>query len=69
MLNDSHTVVERFDVLASSHRDFAYPTTGVLVGDTFVLVAASYADRPRRDGVAAQHGDIYIHQLLLTPDG
>ncbi len=65
VLNDSRTAVERFEVLARDHPDFAYPTTGVLVGNTLVLVASSYADRPRRDGALAQHGDIYIHELPL----
>ncbi len=69
VLNDSRTAVERFDVLARGHRDFAYPTTGVLVGDTLVLVASSYADRSRRDGALAQHGDIFIHELSLTEEG
>ncbi len=69
VLNDSRTAVERFDVLARGHRDFAYPTTGVLVGDTLVLVASSYADRSRRDGALAQHGDIFIYQLPLTVGG
>ncbi len=65
VLNDSHTAVDQFEVLARGHPDFAYPTTGVLVADSLVLVASSYADTPGREGVEAQHGDIFIHQLPL----
>jgi len=66
-LDDSGTSVTGVTVLAEGHADFAYPTTGVLVGDALVFVASSYADQPRRTGVAAQHGDVFIHTVPVRP--
>lgn len=65
VLNEERTAVDRFDVLARDHPDFAYPTTGVLVEDSLVFVASSYADRPRRPGIEAQHGDVFVHEVSL----
>jgi sugar lactone lactonase YvrE len=62
-LDDDETRVIRSTVLAEGHPDFAYPTTGVMVGDTLVFVASSYADRPRQPGVTEQHGDVFIHAV------
>lgn len=64
-LDDDETRVIRSTVLAEGHPDFAYPTTGVMVGDTLVFVASSYADRPRQSGMAAQHGDVFIHAVPI----
>jgi hypothetical protein len=64
-LNESLDAVVRFEVLAEGHPDFAYPTTGVVVGDALVFVATSFADSPRDPESARQHGDVLIHRLLL----
>lgn len=53
------------DTLRADHPDFAYPTTGVLVGDTLVYVATSYADHPRRPDAKRQHPDVVIGRLPL----
>lgn len=64
-LDDTETRVTGAIVLAEGLPDFAYPTTGVLVGDTLVFVASSYADVPRQPGVADQHGDVFIHAVAI----
>jgi hypothetical protein len=64
-LNESLDAVERVEVLADGHPDFAYPTTGVLRGDALIFVATSFADSPRNPEVGEQHGDVLIHQVSL----
>jgi len=64
-LNSALTAVDRVETLAQGDPDFAYPTTGVLVGDRLVFVATSYADIPRRPEVAEQHADVLIHEVAL----
>lgn len=64
-LDDSETRVTGSTVLAEGHADFAYPTTGVVVDDTLVFVASSYADRPRQAGITDQHGDVFIHAVSI----
>jgi hypothetical protein len=58
--------VTRVEVLAEGDPDFDYPTTGVLVGDTLVFVATSFADIPRNAGTIDQHPDVLIHYLPLN---
>jgi hypothetical protein len=53
-------------VVAADHPDFAYPTTGVVVGDTLYLVATSFADRPRTEGSGPQHPDVVIQAWPLN---
>jgi len=66
-LNDDGTGASRVEVLVENHKDFAYPTTGVLVGDKLVVVATSYADRRQRVESTDQHGDVLIYEIgLLT---
>jgi hypothetical protein len=65
-LNQDMTAVERVVILAKDHPDFAYPTTGAVVGDRLLLVSTSFADVPRNPAKKKQHGDIKIHQLMLT---
>jgi sugar lactone lactonase YvrE len=64
-LDDARRSVTRVDTLVADHPDFAYPTTGVLVGDTLVLVATSFADHPKSPGTGRQHGDVIILGLRL----
>ena len=65
-LNSDMTAVDRVETLAQDHPDFAYPTTGVLVGDKLVFVATSYADVPRKPGAEEQHPDVLIHEVSLA---
>ena len=62
-LDASESVVTNVEVLASGHADFAYPTTGVLVGDSLYFIASSYADVPPRGSPA--HGAVYIHAVAV----
>jgi hypothetical protein len=62
-LNEAGTAIDGFEILVRDHPDFAYPTTGVLVGDELVFVATSYADVERRAGETEQHGDVLIHTV------
>lgn len=64
-LNEAMDAVVNARVLAAGHPDFAYPTTGVVVGDTLYLVATSFADRPRTDGPGPQHPDVVIQAWPL----
>jgi sugar lactone lactonase YvrE len=64
-LGDDLVTVRRVETLVDGHLDLAYPTTGVLVGNTFVFVATSFADSPRTDGAGPQHGDVIIHEIEL----
>ncbi len=65
-LNDDGSAVERAVDLVRGHEDFAYPTTGVIVGTSLVVVATSYADRPRKaDPTAEQHPDVLIYEVPL----
>jgi sugar lactone lactonase YvrE len=57
--------VEETRVLVQDHPDFAYPTTGVVVGSYLVLVATSFADLPRNPQVEDQHGDVLIYRIPL----
>jgi hypothetical protein len=59
----------RVDILAKEHGDFAYPTTGVIVGDQLVFVATSYANVPRNTESLDQHPDVLIYELLLEAGG
>jgi sugar lactone lactonase YvrE len=58
--------VTRVETLISDHPEFVYPTTGVLVDDTLVIVATSYADSPRNESTGPQHGDVLIYQIELN---
>ena len=58
--------VTRVETLISDHPEFVYPTTGVLVDDTLVIVATSYADSPRNESTGPQHGDVLIYQIGLN---
>jgi WD40 repeat protein len=64
-LNASMDAVERVEVLAEGDPAFAYPTTGVVVGDRLVFVATSFADVPRNTESPIQHPDVLIHSLRL----
>ena len=64
-LNEALDTVLEARELAYGHPDFAYPTTGVLVGDGLVFVATSYADVPRTPGAEEQHGEVLIHRVAL----
>lgn len=64
-MNEAMDAVEGVQILAQEEPDFAYPTTGVLVGDTLVFVATSFADRPRNPEVADQHPEVRIHRLAV----
>ncbi len=64
-LDDSLTTIRKVEVLAEDEETFAYPTTGVLVGDRLVYVATSYADRPRNPDSVVQHPDLLIRALPL----
>jgi hypothetical protein len=67
-LADSGKAAERVEVLAQDHEDFAYPTTGVIVGDRLVFVATSYANVPRNTESAEQHPDVLIYEIELKTD-
>jgi sugar lactone lactonase YvrE len=64
-LDDAFTKVIRVESLVDDHPDLVYPTTGVLVGDSLVYVATSFADSPRKDGAVSQHPDVLIHEIVL----
>lgn len=68
-LNADLNTVDRVHVLAEDHPDFAYPTTGVVVGNALVFVATSFADVPRNDDSERQHQDVLIHRIPLGPTG
>lgn len=53
------------DTLRVDDADFAYPTTGVLVGDTLAFVATSYADHPRQANTGDQHPAVVIGRLTI----
>ncbi len=62
-LNDALDSADGVELLAGANPDFAYPTTGVLVGDHLVFVATSFADVPRNPDSARQHDDVLIYRL------
>ena len=64
-LNPEENAVSRVEVLARDDPGFAYPTTGVLVGDRLVFVGTSFADVPRNDESPRQHPEVLIYQLPL----
>jgi hypothetical protein len=64
-LNEGMDAVDRVRVLAEGDPAFDYPTTGVVVGETLVFVATSFADIPRNAESARQHPDVLIHRLPL----
>lgn len=64
-LNGAMDAVAKVEVLAADHPDFAYPTTGAVVGDTLYLVATSFADRSRSEGAGPQHPDVVIQAWPL----
>lgn len=64
-LNASMAAVERVQILAGPDPSFAYPTTGVVVGNELVFVATSHADVPRNTESPVQHPDVLIHRLRL----
>jgi len=64
-LNEDFSAADRVEVLAQDHEDFAYPTTGVLVGDKLVFVATSFANVPRNTESAQQHSDVLIYEVGL----
>jgi len=57
--------VDRVEVLADGEPGFAYPTTGVVVGDSLVLVGTSFANVPRNPQADEQHPDVLIYRLRL----
>ncbi len=67
-LNGDATAADRVVVLADGHEDFAYPTTGVIVGDKLVFVATSYANIPRVPDSVEQHGDVLIYEVTLETE-
>lgn len=68
LLNDDFTAAVRVDTLAQNHKGFAYPTTGVIVGDKLVFVATSYADVPRNTNTRNQHPDVLIYEVTLASE-
>jgi len=64
-LNEKLDDVDRVEVLADRSDDLVYPTTGVVVGDSFVFVATSYADVPRNPASVNQHEDVIIRTVPL----
>jgi len=64
-LSPSETAIVGLDVLTAKDPAYAYPTTGVVVGDTLVFVGTSFADRPRTPGRRQQHGDVLIYALPI----
>ena len=64
-LNDALDAVETVEVLAEGHPDFVYPTTGVVVGDSLVFVATSFADVARDSTSARQHPAVLVHRVGL----
>jgi hypothetical protein len=68
ILNEDLTAAARAEVLAQDHEDFAYPTTGVIVGDKLVFVATCYANIPRNTESAKQHPDVLIFEVTLIGD-
>ena len=67
-LKDDLLTVNKAEVLAQNHPDFAYPTTGVVVDDKLVFVASSYANIPRNNESPRQHDDVYIHEVSLREE-
>jgi len=65
VLDRTLQAVDSVEVLAEGHPDFAYPTTGVIVGDDLVFVATSFADLPRDPGRVNQHPAVLIHRVAL----
>ena len=65
VLNPEQNAVSRVQVLASDDPGFAYPTTGVLVGDRLVFVGTSFVNIPRTDESPRQHPEVLICQLPL----
>jgi hypothetical protein len=65
LLNPSMDTVEGVEILAQDDPEFAYPTTGVVVGDRLVFVATSYADIPRNTDPTNQHPEVRIHEVVL----
>jgi len=64
-LTESLDRVGRVEVLADGEPGFAYPTTGVVVGDSLVLVGTSFANVPRNPQADEQHPDVLIYRLPL----
>jgi hypothetical protein len=69
LLNPSLDGVEKVEVLAQGDPGWAYPTTGVVVGDRLVFVATSFADTPRSTESARQHPEVRIHEVPLGRSG
>lgn len=68
-LNEDATAVAGARILVENHPDFAYPTTGVLVGDKLVFVATSFANVMRRADVVEQHPEVRIHEVDCASGG
>ena len=64
-LDEGLAKVERVEILAQDRPNFAYPTTGAIVGDSLILVATSYADVPRNAESEDQHGELRILEFKL----
>jgi len=67
-VNADYTAANSVVILAQDHEQFAYPTTGVIVGDKLVFVATSYADIPRNTESAEQHPDVLIYEVNLNEE-
>lgn len=67
-LNEDYSAVTRYEVLAQDEPEWVIPTTGVIVGDDFYLLATSYLDRidePAPDGRERTHPEVLIQRLPL----
>ncbi len=64
-LNDALDAAVTVEVLAEGHPDFVYPTTGVVVGDSLIFVATSFADVARDPASDRQHPAVLVHQVGL----
>jgi hypothetical protein len=67
-LDDDLLTVHRVEILVEDHPDLAYPTTGMINGNTLVYVATSFADTPRNEKAGPQHPDVLIHEISLGSD-
>jgi len=67
-LNEARTAATRAETLVEGRSDWNYPTTGLLQGDAFLVVATSYASGFQRVEGAEQHGDVLIGSVSLKTE-